>query len=126
MTITEVSQKFHITPETLRYYERIGLLPVIGKDERGRRSYTEKDADWVYYVMALRRAGVSIDSIQEYIRLFYLGDCTREKRRQILLEERDRLARRIRDMEETLSYLTRKISNYDEYIRQFEEEKLEK
>ncbi len=126
MTITEVSKQFHVTPEALRYYERIGLLPKIGKDGGGRRNYTEYDLGWVYYVTALRRAGVSIESMQEYIHLFYEGDSTREARKEILIRERARLADHIEEMKKTLAYLDTKIANYEGHIRDFEEHRLEK
>lgn len=126
MTITEVSKQFHVTPEALRYYERIGLLPKIGKDGGGRRNYTEHDLGWVYYVTALRRAGVSIESMQEYIRLFYEGDSTREVRKEILVRERARLAEHIEEMKQTLAYLDTKIANYEGHVRDFEVHRLER
>lgn len=126
MNITETAKKFQLTPETLRYYERIGLLPKIEKDAGGRRNYSERDLDWIRYVASLRRAGVSVEAIQSYVRLFHEGEKTREERKRILIEERDKLETRIREMRETLDYLDLKIKKYDGYIRDFEKDKLEK
>lgn len=120
MTITEVSKTYGITPETLRYYERIGLLPKIGKDSRGRRLYTETDVEWVGYVARLRRAGVSIESLLDYIHLFHEGEGTEKERRDILLGEKERIEARIRELEEARDYLDLKIRRYDECIRPFE------
>lgn len=125
MTISEVSKAFAVTPEALRYYERIGLLPKIEKDKSGHRNYTEQDLDWVYYVTALRKAGVSIDALLQYVSLFREGDATREARRQILLQERARLAERMGEMQKALAYLDLKIENYDQSIQAFEKQHLE-
>lgn len=124
MTITEVSKAFAVTPEALWYYERIGLLPKIEKDGSRHRNYTERDLGWVHYVTALRKAGVSIDALLQYVHLFMEGDATREARRQILLRERARLAERMEEMQKALDYLDLKIENYDKLLQDFETEHL--
>ena len=76
MTIAQVSKKYDISADTLRYYERIGLLQNIARTSGGIRDYSENDCNWVEYVKCMRSAGVSIETLIEYITLFYKGDET--------------------------------------------------
>lgn len=120
MNITEVSKKFEISTETLRYYERIGLIPTVNRDEKGYRDYSEQDQRWVYYAIALRKAGVSIESLIEYVSLVQEGDHTRSSRKAILIEQEKQLEIKIKEMQETLDYLRTKISRYNDYIKSYE------
>lgn len=120
MNIKEVSKKFDITTETLRYYERIGLIPKVNRDEKGYRDYSEQDQRWVYYVIALRKAGVSIESLIEYVSLVQEGDSTRSVRKEILIEQEKKLVEKIEKMQEALAYLRTKIAIYNEYIKSYE------
>lgn len=122
MNIKEVSEKFGISTETLRYYERIGLIPKVHRNEKGYRDYSEQDQSWVYYVKALRRAGVSIEAIIEYVELVQEGDNTRKLRKQILLNQEKQLEENIENMQKALNYLRTKISSYDDYIMNYEKD----
>ena len=73
MTIAEVAKRYGLTTDTLRYYERVGLLPVIGRMASGIRNYTESDCEWVSYIKCMRSAGVSVETLVEYVRLFRQG-----------------------------------------------------
>ena len=124
MNIKEVSKKFNISAQTLRYYEEIGLIPKVHRDSKGYRDYSEQDLQWVYYAKALRKAGVSIESMIKYIALVQDGENTRELRREILIEQEEKLANTIKDMQETLDYLRLKIKSYDNYILSYEKQLL--
>lgn len=121
MNITEVSKKFEISAETLRYYERIGLIPKVHRDKNGYRDYTEQDQLWVYYAKALRQAGVSIEAMTEYIALVQEGEHTRRVRKEILLIQEKQLEENIKNMQEALEYLRKKINVYDDYILKYEQ-----
>jgi len=112
MKIHEVSEKYNITADTLRYYERIGLLPFVSRNKSGIRDYSEADCGWVQFVKCMRSAGLSVESLIEYVKLSQEGDCTREARKEILLEERQKLINRMSTMEDTLARLNWKIDNY--------------
>ena len=112
MKIHEVSEKYNITADTLRYYERIGLLPFVSRNKSGIRDYSEADCVWVQFVKCMRSAGLSVESLIEYVKLSQEGDCTREARKEILLEERQKLINRMSTMEDTLARLNWKIDNY--------------
>lgn len=91
MTIKEVSERFGVSTDTLRYYERIGLIPQIARTAGGIRDYTESDISWVEHTICMRNAGVPIEALIEYIRLFQMGDATFEARCQLLKEQYEQL-----------------------------------
>lgn len=113
MTIAEVSKKFNISPDTLRYYERIGLLPPIPRTKSGIRNYNEDSCGWIELMKCMRAAGVQIEALIEYVALFRKGDETLNARRALLAEQRDQLMARMADMQTSLEKLNHKINLYD-------------
>jgi Predicted transcriptional regulators len=113
MKITEVSKRFDISTDTLRYYERIGLIPQVNRNKSGIRDYTEEDMRWVEFAKCMRSAGLQVESLIEYVALFQQGDATAEARKQILIEQRDQLAARLKEISTTVERLTYKIDSYD-------------
>lgn len=124
MTISEVSDKYSISAETLRYYERVGVIPPVNRNKNGIRDYTEVDCNWVQFIKCMRDAGLSIESLIEYTCLFQKGDLTLSSRKQILIERRDELVSRIEDMQTALNRLNKKIDWYDENMKNYEEKNL--
>ena len=116
MTIAEVSREYDISADTLRYYERIGLIPKVHRTQGGIRDYTEKDCGWVEFIKCMRCAGLPIDVLIEYVGLFLQGDATINARKELLLEQRRQLVARINDMQKTLERLDYKIQRYDRAI----------
>lgn len=116
MTIAETARKYEITADTLRYYERIGLVPMVTRTRSGIRNYSEEDCRWVEFAKCMRGAGLSIESLVEYVALFQRGDSTREARKQILVEQRDRLGVKISEMQSTFRRLNDKIERYEQTI----------
>ena len=120
MTIAEVSREYDITPDTLRYYERIGLLPAVHRGSSGNRDYTEEDCNWVGFIKCMRRAGLSIEALIEYVALFRQGESTVGARKALLIEERAALAARVSEMQDTLALLDHKIEHYDDIMKRCE------
>ncbi|QAA31795.1 MerR family transcriptional regulator [Clostridium manihotivorum] len=116
MTIAEVSEKFSISQDTLRYYERIGLIPHVNRNKSKIRSYTEEDCRWVEFIKCMRSAGLPIEVLIEYVSLFQEGDETVEARKELLIEQRSKLAEKISEMQQTLQRLDNKIDGYEEKI----------
>lgn len=114
MTIAEVSRKYDISQDTLRYYERIGLIPTVERTKSGIRNYTEESCGWVELAKCMRSAGIPIESLIEYCALTQQGDSTISARRQLLQEERVKLQEKMEDMVKTLKRLDYKISRYEE------------
>ncbi len=85
MNIAQVSEKFDITKETLRYWERSGLLPTITRNESGYRDYGEYELNWIFFIQAMRKAGVSIEALVEFVELYRLKTDTRAAQKQLLV-----------------------------------------
>lgn len=116
MTIAEVCERFELTQDTLRYYEKIGLIPTIQRKASGIRNYTEEDCKWVEFIKCMRSAGLSIEFLSEYVKMFKEGDSTLEKRRSLLIEQRILLKERMLEMQITLDRLDRKVERYDTLV----------
>lgn len=116
MTIAETSKKYNLSADTLRYYERIGLIPKVNRTLGGIRDYTEEDCRWVEFARCMRGAGLSVEALIEYVALFQQGDTTKEMRKQILIEQRDQLSVKVEVMKETLDRLNGKIERYEQTI----------
>lgn len=126
MTIAEVSKKYGLTADTLRYYERIGLIPPVPRTKGGIRDYDEASCGWIELMKCLRSAGVQIEALTEYVALFREGEATAEARKAILVEQRRQLRRRMEEMQRSLERLDAKIERYEELIRPAEQRLLEK
>ena len=83
MTIAEVSRKYDISADTLRYYERIGLIPPVPRTRGGLRDYGEESCGWIQLMKCMRAAGVQIEALIEYVDLFQQGDATLDARKKI-------------------------------------------
>ncbi len=116
MTIKEVSEKYAVSQDTLRYYERIGLIPPVARTAGGIRNYTESDIGWVETAVCMRNAGVPIEALIEYVKLYQEGDATFEARRQLLQEQYDRLKEQKQQIEQTMKRLRYKISRYEKAL----------
>ncbi|WP_093794296.1 MerR family transcriptional regulator [Sporomusa acidovorans] len=112
MTISEVSEKYGISQDTLRYYERVGLIPRVPRKANGIRVYDEHSCGWVEFIRCMRSAGLPIEVLIEYVGLYQQGDGTKEVRKQLLLNQRDQLIARINEMQVTLERLNGKIAHY--------------
>ena len=114
MTIAEVSKKYDISADTLRYYERIGLIPPVPRTKSGIRDYDEVSCGWIELIKCMRAAGVQIEALTEYVALFQQGDSTVDARKAILIEQRDQLVERMADMQRSLDRLNYKIERYEQ------------
>jgi len=116
MMIAEVSEKFGISQDTLRYYERIGLIPHVNRKKNGIRDYTEENCRWVEFIKCMRSAGLSIEVLIEYVTLFQQGDGTTAARKELLVEQRKQLVIRMEDMKRTMERLDDKITRYGQAV----------
>lgn len=101
MTIAEVSRKYNLSADTLRYYERIGLIPTVHRSKSGIRDYTVEDCAWVEFAKCMRGAGIQVEALIEYVSLFQQGE--------LLLE-------RMEEMRQTLERLNSKIDRYEQTV----------
>lgn len=121
MTIAEVSKKFDISADTLRYYERIGLIPSVNRTAGGIRNYTQEDCNWVEFIKCMRGAGLSIEVLVDYVNMFKEGNSTIAARKELLVEQRRQLAEKISEMQAVLDRLDMKIEGYEDRLLKCEE-----
>ena len=122
MKIAEVSERYGISLDTLRYYERIGLIPHVNRNKSGIRDYTEIDLKRVEFIMCMRSAGLPVDVLTEYIQLVQQGDQTIEAREEILKEQREHLMAKMKVLQKTLDILDYKIGVYENTVLKKEKE----
>jgi MerR family transcriptional regulator, aldehyde-responsive regulator len=122
MKIMEVSEQYGISSDTLRYYERIGLIPPVNRNGSGIRDYTELDIRRVEFAKCMRSAGLPIEVLIDYMELVQQGDGTIEARKEILKEQRDLLLSRMQEMKKTLDILDHKIEVYENAVLKKEKE----
>ncbi len=122
MKIAEVSERYDIPLDTLRYYERIGLIPPVNRNKSGIRDYNEIDLKRVEFIKCMRSAGLPVEVLVEYVGLVQQGDQTIEARKEILREQREQLSAKIEEMQKTLALLTYKIEVYENALLNREKE----
>ena len=116
MKIAEVSEKYGLSVDTLRYYERVGLIPTVNRNDSGIRDYNELDLRRVDFIKCMRGAGLPVEVLIEYVALVQKGDKTIEARKDILIEQRKLLVNRMNEMQKTLDILEHKIEVYEKAV----------
>ncbi len=117
MTIKEVCEKYGLSQDTLRYYEKIGVIPKVARSCGGIRCYSEEDISWIEYAVCMRSAGMPVERLAEYVRLTRMGDGTLAERRTLLLETRKEVTEKLSCYETALKKLDYKIARYDEAMK---------
>lgn len=117
MTIREVAEKYHISQDTLRYYERIKMIPEVTRTSGGIRDYQEEDLRWVELAICMRSAGLPIEAMIEYVKLFQQGDATIPARLALLNSQMEVLKEQKSKIETTMDKLSFKIFRYEEALK---------
>ncbi len=125
MKIAEVSEKYGLSVDTLRYYERVGLIPPVHRNEGGIRDYDELDLQRVDFIKCMRGAGLPVEVLIDYMELVQQGDGTTEARKEILIEQRDLLAAKMEEMQKTLDRLNYKIDVYEKALLEREKQMIQ-
>lgn len=113
MTIKEVSEKYDISQDTLRYYERVGMIPSVTRTSSGIRDYQKDDLAWVELAKCMRNAGLPVETMIEYVKLTQEGDETIPERLQLLSDQREILIKQKAKIDKMLERLSYKISRYE-------------
>ena len=117
MTIRQVCDRYGLTPDTLRYYEKIGVIPNVGRTSGGIRDYDEAAIGWVENAVCMRNADVPVERIAEYVRLYQAGDETLEARRDLLRDVYAKLREQKKQLDAAIDRLAYKIDRYDIAVR---------
>lgn len=116
MTISEVSKKYKLSQDTLRYYEKIGMLSRVPRNKNGIRNYDEKSCNRIEFIKCMRDAGVEIEALLEYMELFEKGKSTAKRRKEILEEQREKLLEKQKNITTSLERLDYKIKLYKDIV----------
>ncbi|WP_313509844.1 MerR family transcriptional regulator [Enterococcus sp.] len=121
MNIKQVSELTGVSADTIRYYEKIALIPPVKRNKNGVRTFDEEDLKWIKFTRQMRNAGLSIDGLTHYLALFSEGRQTVPERKQLLADQIAVLREKISDMTEAVERLEFKLAHYDEHILPTEE-----
>lgn len=113
LTITDVSEKYHLKPDTLRYYERIGLIPAVPRKKNGNRYYNEGLQKWIEMIVCLRHYGITVEALVDYVKLIEQGDSTLQAREDLLKEQLALLETKKKNLNRSIKHLEHKISLYE-------------
>lgn len=123
LTIQEAAEATGLTAHTLRYYERIGLIHPIDREENTRRRYTADDVGWINFLMKMRATGMSIKDMHRYSQLQRMGDETLPDRVEMLKALREQVEAHISELNENMRLVCYKIEIYSEMIEEQEKPK---
>ena len=116
-SISEAAEITKLTPYTLRYYEKEGLLPFVRKTQSGLRIYTDNDIAWIGLIECLKSTGMPLKGIKQYIDWFIAGDSTLSQRLNMFKEHRINVKNRLTQMRKNLERINHKIELYEEAVR---------
>ena len=127
MNIKEAADLFGLTPDTLRYYEKVGIVPPVNRAQSGFRDYQTRDLNWIYLVRSLRRAGMDIDALKQFAELAKCretGDidtlqAVDTAQKGILQNQLIEIDEKISELQQTREILAYKISTYEDHIAKF-------
>lgn len=116
MKIAEVSKKYNLTEDTIRYYEKIGLIPRVPRTKSGIREFDDESCRWIEFIKCMRNSGMTIEVLTEYVNLYKQGEGTAEARKQLLIEQRKNLIKKQEEIANTIKRLDYKIEIYNEIV----------
>lgn len=117
MTIKEVAEKYNISQDTLRYYEKVKMIPPVRRTLGGIRDYSEEDLGWLEFALCMRNAGLPVESVVNYLNLYQQGSETIPQRYELLKNQMNALEEQRAQLEATIEHLSYKISKYEEAMK---------
>lgn len=112
LTITQTAEKYGLKPDTLRYYERIGLIPEVPRQKNGNRYYNDGLQGWIEMIVCLRHSDVPVEKLLDYADMLRQGDATLDARQELLEEQLDELFLKQKNLQRSIDRLEHKISLY--------------
>ena len=123
-TVGEMAKRLNVSASTLRYYDKEGLLPFVERSSGGIRMFQEKDFEWLRVIGCMKKAGMSIKDIRQYIELAMQGNDTIDARLELFRHQRDVLNTKLKELQHTLEMVEYKCWYYEQAIRDGSEEKI--
>lgn len=112
-TVSEVAKRLHLSPYTIRYYAKEGLLSFVDRDQNGNRIFKEADFERLFIIASLKRAGMSIRQMREFTRLCDEGDSTIAQRLKIIMDQREKVEEQVTKLQDALDVLRYKTWLYE-------------
>ncbi|MEY8442234.1 MerR family transcriptional regulator [Lactobacillaceae bacterium 24-114] len=122
MNIKEASERLSIPKETLRYWENSGLIPKVPRNSSGYRDYTENEIKWALFIKAMRNAGMSVESLIEFVDLYNAHQDSRDAQKSLVKEQYETLLAKRNELDKTLNYLSYKLDHFEDHVMPFLEE----
>lgn len=115
-TMMQVCRELGMTYQTLKYYCNQGLVPNVKRDKNNRRVFDERDVEWVRSLGCLKRCGLSIEEMREYLQMCLEGEASIPRRKEFLAQKRERLVARMAELQESIDYIDWKQDFYDDVL----------
>ena len=115
-TMMQVCRELNMTYQTLKFYCNEGLVPNVKRDANNRRVFDERDVKWIHDLTCLKRCGLSIQEMKEYLGLCLAGETTIMPRKEMLAKKQDELRATIKELEDSIAYIDWKQNFYDEVL----------
>lgn len=115
-TMMQVCRQLDMTYQTLKYYCNEGLIPNVKRDSNNRRIFDEKDVKWIKDLTCLKKCGMSIQEMKEYLQLCLQGTSTIMPRKEMLRKKQEALRASIKELEDSVAYIDWKQNFYDEVL----------
>lgn len=112
MKIGEASKHTGLSYHTLRYYEELGLIRNISRNEQGKRDYSMDDIKWILFLVSLKRTEIPLSEMVRYAELYYNGNHSIPQRIELLTNHKDRLFKQLGELQESIDFLNNKINFY--------------
>jgi len=111
-TIAQAAQRTGMTAYTLRYYDKEGLLPLVGRDASGNREFQESDFEWLATINCLKNTGMPIKDIKQYLEWVLEGVSTMEKRLEVFEKQKKLLEEKMEELQKYMDRIDHKIEYY--------------
>ena len=115
-TMMNVCRELDIPYQTLKFYCNQGLVPNVKRDKNNRRIFDEKDVKWIKDLTCLKKCGMSIHEMREYLDLCLQGESTIPERKEMLARKQDELRASVKELENSIDYIDWKQNFYDEIL----------
>ena len=115
-TMMQVCRELDMTYQTLKFYCNEGLVPNVKRDKNNRRIFNDKDVKWIKDLTCLKRCGMSIQEMKEYLELFLQGESTIIPRKEMLAKKQAALRMSIKELEDSVAYIDWKQQLYDDVL----------
>ena len=115
-TMMQVCKETNMTYQALKFYCNEGLIPHVKRDKNNRRVFDERDVAWIQSLTCLKKCGMSIQEMKEYLALCLLGESTIPQRKAMLARKQEALHQTVRELQDSIAYIDWKQNYYDEVL----------